>query len=429
MIHFLKYVRSYWKSDSFRIEASPPRHVRLSPMYSLNVAVLVGVCCFIPSPVFSQSTATDTESKSDFFGMRSFQTHVIAEPEGKNFGQTSAVDIDKDGDIDFISGTQKGVVQWFENKQHGSQWETHTIGSGAKTDVAGIAMDVDGDGWIDQVSSGTWFRNPGEDKVTGLWESYATGAIPAHDNLAGDINGDGRLDLIAIRDRDGVFWYNVPDDPRMPWNEHKLIGVTVPQCHGGIAIGDIDGEGDLDVSRLDRWLENADGKGEKWIERPIAQFGKVGPWGIQTRAELLDLDGDDDLDLVQIEGDVLDGRLAWFENTSGDGKAWETHLIRGEGHHQDFHSLSVADFDNDGDVDFFSGGGPLTEGIHLWFIWENRGNNQWREHVVAEGKRTHESVAVDVDGDGDIDILTKPWGGNAHLFAENQLLTTQPKEQ
>ena len=401
----------------------------MSRLCSLNVAFLAGVLSLTHSPVFSQSTASDTESNSEFFGKQAFKVHVIAEPEGRNFAQTSAVDVDKDGDIDFISGTQQGVVRWFENKDRGQDWETHAIGSGAKTDVAGVAVDVDGDGWIDQVSSGTWFRNPGEGKVTELWQSFSTGAVPAHDNRLGDINGDGQLDLVAILDRAGVYWYSVPKDPTQPWTEHKIIGVTDPKCHGGIAVGDIDGDGDLDVSRLDRWLENADGEGEVWIERPLANFGKVGPWGIQTRAELIDLDSDDDLDLVQIEGDVLDGRLAWFENTSGNGKAWTTHLIRGEGHRQDFHSLCVADFDNDGDVDLFSGGGPLTEGQYRWFIWENRGNNEWREHIVAEGKRTHESVAADVDGDGDIDILTKPWGGNTHLFVENQLLSAPPNGQ
>jgi hypothetical protein len=31
------------------------------------------------------------------------------------------------------------------------------------------------------------------------------------------------------------------------WTEHKVVGVTDPQCHGGIAVGDIDGDGDRDV--------------------------------------------------------------------------------------------------------------------------------------------------------------------------------------
>ncbi|MBW3600676.1 MAG: VCBS repeat-containing protein, partial [Planctomycetes bacterium] len=190
-----------------------------------------------------------------------------------------------------------------------------------------------------------------------------------------------------------------------------------------IAVGDIDGDGDNDVARVDRWLENVDGKGEVWIERRTFDFGKIGPWEIQTRAELVDMDGDGDLDLVQAEGDVLDGRVAWFENLAGNGSRWERRLIKSPGHKQDFHSLCVADFDNDGDLDLFSGGGPLTEGKRIWLLWENRDGkgNSWREHVIHRGLETHESVCADVDNDGDIDILTKPWRGDRHVFAENLL--------
>jgi hypothetical protein len=70
-----------------------------------------------------------------------------------------------------------------------------------------------------------------------------------------------------------------------------------------------------------------DGKGTTWTEHATFDFGKEGPWGIQTRAQLVDLDRDGDMDLIQAEGDVLDGRVAWFENRDGKGRAWERHLF------------------------------------------------------------------------------------------------------
>ena len=356
-----------------------------------------------------------------------FRVHEIGRPGGNNYGQTSAVDVDDDGDLDFVSGRQGGDVFWFEN-EGADRWSRHLIGGDARTDVGGVAFDVDGDGWLDQASGGTWYRNPGNPGAAEPWQRYENGAISAHDNLAADMDGDGKLDLVSIRDKAGVFWYRIPDRPTERWIEHKLLGVTKPQCHGGIAVGDIDGDGDNDVSRVDRWLENADGKGATWIEHRAFDFGKIGPWGLQTRARLIDVDGDGDLDLIQAEGDVLDGRVAWFENLHGDGKDWKRHLIKSPGHNQDLHSLCVADFDNDGDIDIFSGGGPLTKGEHQWFIWENadgRGG-RWQEHVIQRGLRTHESVCGDVDGDGDVDILTKPWRGDLYLFVEN-LLDARPE--
>jgi hypothetical protein len=353
-----------------------------------------------------------------------FRVHEIGRPGGDNFGQTSAVDIDKDGDLDFISGRQFGDVFWFENRG-ADGWAQHLLGKGARSDVGGTALDIDGDGWIDQVSGGTWYRNPGRERQKQEWERFENGAIPTHDNVAADIDGDGKLDLVSIVDNAGVFWYRIPQDPTKRWIEHNLIGVTTPRCHGGIAVGDIDGDGDNDVSRVDRWFENADGKGETWIEHMAFEFGKEGPWGIQTRSQLVDVDRDGDLDLIQAEGDVTDGSVAWFENLQGNGKQWAKHLIKSPGHKQDFHSLCVADFDNDGDVDIFSGGGPLTNGEFQWFLWENADGKggRWQEHVIQRGLHTHESVCGDVDGDGDIDILTKPWGGDLHLFVENLLIT------
>lgn len=355
-------------------------------------------------------------------GEPQFRVHEIGRPGGVNFGQTSAVDVDGDGDLDFISGRQFGDIFWFENAGT-ARWPQHQIGANARTDVGGIAFDVDGDGLIDQVSGGTWYRNPGRQKVAELWPRYESGATPAHDNLAADIDGDGKLDLIAILDKAGVFWYSIPRDPTQKWTEHKVLGVTSPQCHGGIAVGDIDGDGDLDIARVDRWLENVDAKGQTWAEHRVLDFGKVGPWGLQTRAHLIDLDRDGDLDLIQAEGDVLDGRVAWFENVSGKGREWKTHLIKSPGHNQDFHSICVADFDNDGDVDIFSGGGPLTKGEFHWFLWENTNGKGggWREHALQSGLQTHESVCGDIDGDGDFDILTKPWNGDRHLLVENLL--------
>ena len=85
---------------------------------------------------------------------------------------------------------------------------------------------------------------------------------------------------------------------------------------------------------------------------------------------------------------------------------------------------SLVDIDRDGDLDVFSGGGPLSETTHRCFVWENRDGKggQWTEHMVLEGKRCHEAKAADVDADGDIDICFKPWRGSLHVYLRNMLV-------
>jgi hypothetical protein len=356
--------------------------------------------------------------------MPRFETHTIAEV-GQRMGQTSLVDVDRDGDLDWVVG-QAGRMWWFEYES-AQRWIQHDMGSGARTDVGGCAVDIDRDGWIDQVSGTAWYRNPGQPRSR-RFEKYDNGAISCHDNVVADIDGDGRLDVVACSDdkqHRRIAWYRIPEDPRKLWKEY-VIGEGI---HGGIdpnGVGDLDGDGDNDVVRGDVWFENVDGKGERWQKHAtLTPKGGSRPdrYGLALKVWICDLDADDDLDIVQAEADCVDGRVFWFENQDR-GQAWIYHGISAEHTDQDFHSLALADFDRDGDLDVFSGGGPLSRGERQCFIWENTDGRagRWREHIVLSGKRCHEAKAGDVDGDGDIDICTKPWHGSLHLYLRNMLV-------
>ena len=350
-----------------------------------------------------------------------FEYHQIAKI-GNKMGQTSLVDVDRDGDLDWIAGCSGGTIWWFEYRGP-DNWVTHTLGQKVLTEVGGTAFDIDADGWVDQVSGGTWFRNtrkPREQEFV----RYSNGVIAkAHDNVAADIDGDDKLDMVAMSDRSGLFWYKIPADPTKKWKGHKIGGAV----HGGIdpaGVADIDGDGDNDVVRSNVWFENVDGKGTKWAEHKNIDFGQPkARFPLMTKTWVVDLDKDGDIDIVQAEGDCVSGRVAWHENKNGRGRAWNRYIIAGKGG-QDFHSVAVADFDNDGDLDVFAGGGPLTsKPPHKWFIWENLDGKgrSWKEHTILSGKRCHEAKAADVDGDGDIDICSKPWNGSEHVYLRNML--------
>jgi hypothetical protein len=111
------------------------------------------------------------------------------------------------------------------------EWIQHDLGKGIRTDVGGCAFDIDGDGWNDQSCGTGWYRNTGRPR-TELLESYKSGTMVSHDNVSVDVNGDGKLDVVAFSDqRDaGMVWYNIPVDPREKWIAQN-IGHGI---HGGV---------------------------------------------------------------------------------------------------------------------------------------------------------------------------------------------------
>jgi len=352
-----------------------------------------------------------------------FEYHEIG-TFGERMGQTSLTDIDNDNDLDWIFG-QFGHMYWYEFIS-ADQWILHEIGTGARTDVGGCPLDVNGDGWMDFVAGDSWYENTGNPKNE-IFILHKKNMIGSHDNIAVDINGDGLKDIVSCSNdpqHPVLAWYRMPENISENW-DYKMIG---PGIHGGIApfgYGDLDNDGDNDIVRGNHWYENLFGNGNSWKEhKDLTPPGGNRPdvYGLAIKTWCHDLDNDGDLDIIEAEADTKDGRVFWFENRDS-AKIFIFHPISPTTTNQDFHSLSVKDFDGDGDRDVLSGGGPLSIDEHKLIIWENTSGDasEWKEHIILTGKRIHEAVAADVDGDGDIDICSKPWDGNLHIYLENKL--------
>jgi hypothetical protein len=359
-----------------------------------------------------------------------FEPHIIHE-QGGNWGKTGVADFDNDGHLDFAAGVAGKAAYWFRNPGSLSgKWERYDIDPQNGGCVGGDAADVDGDGLADWISHGIWYRNnkenPGEsfDKFT-----FADGGTPGlaggcHDFVAVDIDGDGNMDAM----NHGISWWRNPggENATQTW---ERTDVDKAGIWGGVApngFGDIDGDGETDIVGVKKWYENVDGKGKEWKPHTYTTWGDEGKYGWEFRTVTADFDGDGDTDISVAEGDANDGTAAWFENVDGKGTQWKDHPLPFEGVQGDMHSNGAQDFDNDGDIDIHvprNGGGEGNE----WSLFENvDGKGNFQRHQIYKGFGAHETVYGDFDSDGDIDIVSKCWCGNATIvLLENK--TDPPK--
>jgi hypothetical protein len=181
-----------------------------------------------------------------------------------------------------------------------------------------------------------------------------------------------------------------------------------------LSAGDIDGDGDIDLLTGTRWLRN-DGEG-RWISVILKE-----PAGTPDRNRLADVNGDGRLDaVVGYEALRTLGDLAWYEQGTDYTKPWREHLIA-----RMYGAMSVdaADLDRDGDVDIVAGEHNLLDPeVSRFFIYENAdgAGRAWREHVVHVGDEHHDgAVLVDIDGDGDLDVISIGWTHSNVVLYEN----------
>lgn len=250
----------------------------------------------------------------------------------------------------------------------------------------------------------------------GEQQVIATDGIPYFTSIT-DLDGDGDKDVLSASAEDNILsWYKNLDG-QGTFGEQQIIDNNFVTAHDSFA-SDMDSDGDKDIVLISRyiefptklaWYENIDGLGTFGEEQIISidefNFEQINP---------ADIDSDGDVDIVA----TVYRKLIWFENINDQNNFIPRIIFEEE--INDFklkYNLPI-DIDNDGDMDVISGG--------------YHDNIEWYENLYGLGTFGEEQIitidnieilkeinAADIDGDGDMDVLSASRNDGKIAWYEN----------
>ena len=348
-----------------------------------------------------------------------FKEHLVDDTIRSVYGLEVA-DMNGDGQKDIVMGsTGEPIIVWYE----APDWKRHLVSDQHPGNITIAAQDLTGNGLPD-LFVGSAFNRGDRSLIEylhrleapadgGQWKSHFIEEIPyLHRIAVADINGDGQPLLFAASiqgpegglddwyDPGSLWCYPLPSDPvNGPWERHLIDGEL--HLNHGLSVGDVDGDGRLDILIGCR-------DGVIWLEPPADPLaGEWSRWVIsdQESSEVftVDIDGDGVNEILSIEP-WHGNTLSWYK-ASGDLRTgqWTRHQIddtlnRG-------HSLHGIDVDGDGQVEIISGYNGEGWSLQLYRP-ENLDQNRWTKELIDDGGLGVGNMHVlDLNDDGRVDIV------------------------
>lgn len=361
----------------------------------------------------------------------SSKTGAIEVPNtGKQQTSAAVADFDNDGINDFCISERTAApgLVWYRRISTG--WSRYIVEPDVCYIEAGTtACDIDNDGDKDIIAGGEaktnnvwWWENPYPDFEKKSWNRYlirSQGGNKIHDQMVGDFDGDGKSDLVFWAQGDQTLYFTrIPSNPEI-LREWKLIPVykyysdsqmeqhgTYPSWkrtneHEGLAIADIDGDGLQDIVGGGLWFKYLGNDSFSWN---VVDAGYT--FSRSAAGQLID-GGRPEIVLVVGDGWAPMYMYEYQKNT------W----IKKEIVHEvsNGHSLAIIDFNGDGNMDIWYAEmtlGGHKNAVNKILFGDGKGNFPG-DMIISVGIDLHDSEIVDLDGDGDLDILGKPYDGDA----------------
>lgn len=358
--------------------------------------------------------------------------------EGANAG-----DLNQDGNPDVVCGPY-----WYEGPTFTVQHELYKPVPQDRERYADNFFswihDFNGDGWSDVFVVGFpgtpayVYENPQRAGHGAHWPKHqvfdwVSNESPHFTNLV----GDERPELVCTRD--GFFGFATIDwdKPFAAWSFHPISEPIADKRFGhGLGVGDINGDGRWDVIHANGWFEQpAENAGNsRWRSHEVAFTNAYG--GAEMYA--YDVDGDGDSDVITSLA-AHDFGLAWFEQVQqGDKRTFTQHTIMGDKPEQnrygvvfsELHSVNLADVDGDGLKDIVTGktyyshhkGSPMWDAgaVVYWFrLARNKEGVDWVPYRADGEAGIGRQVALaDLNRDGQIDVVVGGMKG-AHVLTHN----------